>query len=113
MYKKTDFKVGQKLYTTKQERHHLKPKLIEKEILSIGIKYLMLTNQTKVLISDLSFLDYNINNRFYTEKQKCLDIIELYTLRPKVLEKLSWSKINNLSIDKIRKIKEILESEEE
>ena len=111
MYKKSDFKVGQNLYRIISNRHT--GDSVKKEVINkIGIKYITLENKDRVSLIDLRSNNTHMSYQCYVDETTCLEIIVRDALIQDIRISSDRYELKKMSITKLIKIKEVLESED-
>ena len=111
MYKKSDFQIGDRLFSIESYRGK-KYKIKEHKITKIGNKYLEIKESLrhKILIKTLVHTQYTgMPWELYKTEQECKDVMEKEELYEKVYRFYSSLSRGQLSLENLRKINKIID----
>ena len=114
MYKKTDFRIGEILFSIKRIRFR-DTEIKEHKIAKIGKQYLKVYDSDfKIRISDLHFEEFDGTWELYKTKKECEDIIEKELLIDKMYYWfVSTTKNQSLSLEQLKRIDQIIGEKKE
>ena len=116
MNKKSDFRIGDSLFSIKTNQFHDDYKIIEHKISKIGRKYMIVhSDDFEMRIIDLNFMKFKDTSwEIYKTKEECKSIIEKELLIDKMYYWFcSTTKKQSLSLEQLKRIDKIIEESRE